>query len=100
MSLLVLPDAQLDSMFPAGSPAESMSRFFRFEHDAVRLHVRAYGFPKLVSPADLDTLPRFLLLARDASLPRGYKNVELFGRAVFPGYRVSRLRENLALFTR
>ncbi|HJQ20608.1 MAG TPA: hypothetical protein VJ867_09690 [Gemmatimonadaceae bacterium] len=100
MALLVMPDALLDAMFPAASPVRDMGRFFRFEHDAVRLHVAAYGFPALRTVAALDSLPRFLLLARDASLPRGYKDAALFGRAVFPTFRVVRLRENLVLFTR
>ena len=95
-----MPDSLLDAMFPAGSAVQPMARFFRFERDAVRLHVRAYGFPALAPTTALDTVPRFLLLARDASLPRGYKNVELFGRVVFPRYRVLRLRDNLSLFTR
>lgn len=100
MALLVIGDSLLDAMFPRGTPVGSMGRFFRFERDAARLHVATYGFPRLTTVAQADSLPRFFLLARDASLPRGYKDVQLFGRAVFPGYRVVRLRENLALFAR
>ncbi|HMC54381.1 MAG TPA: hypothetical protein VKH19_04360, partial [Gemmatimonadaceae bacterium] len=100
MTLLALPDSRLGVMFPRGSGLEDMQRFFRFERDAVALHVAAYGFPRVVGPAAIDSAPRFVLVGSDASLPRGYKDIEVFARAVFPRYRATRLRDDLTLFTR
>jgi hypothetical protein len=100
MTLLVLPDSLLASMFPARSAVADMDRFFRFEREAVLLHREAFGFPGLVTPASLASTHRFLLIGSDASLPRGYKDVRRFGAAVFPAFRVTRVRADVALFAR
>jgi len=100
MALLVLPDSLLDRMFAPTSGAEEMGRFFRFERDAVQRHVERFGFPRLETHAALDTVREFVLVGSDASLPRGYKDVRLFGDAVFPAFQVRRLSETLSLFER
>ena len=100
MAILSLPDSTLDALFPAGSPLQLLNAFFRFEREAALLHERVYQFPPSRTPAQLDSLPRFLLLASDASLPGGYKNVERFAQAVFPRHSVLRLEANLAMLTR
>lgn len=95
--LLAVSNATLDRMFRAGS---SLPRFFRFESELARLHQRLYGYPQVSAQAQLDSLPRFLVVGWDDSFPAGYKSVERFGAAVFPNYRVSRINEDLALFER
>ncbi len=97
---LALPDTTIDAMFPATSPLAVFGPFFRFEREAALLHERVYGFPRTIGQAQLDTLERFLLLASDASLPGGYKNVERFAQAVFPHHVVTRLETNLSLLIR
>jgi hypothetical protein len=100
MTLLVLPDSLLDRMFAAASGAEEMGRFFRFEREAVQRHVERFAFPRVEPLAALDTLREFALVGSDASLPRGYKDVQRFGAAVFPAFHVRRVSEQLALFER
>ena len=100
MAILSLPDSTLDALFPAGSPLRLMNAFFRFEREAALVHHRIYRFPPVLTQAELDTMPRFLLLAWDESLPPGYKNVERFSQAVFPHHNVRRLEPNLTMLVR
>ena len=93
---LAVSNATLDRMFPRGH----LSRFFRFENEIARLHERLYGYPKVAAQAQLDSVPRFIVVGWDDSFPAGYKSVEHFGAAVFPTFRVSRINEDLALFER
>jgi len=97
---LSLPDSTIDAMFPANSEIAVFGPFFRFEREAALLQERIYGSPRILSQAQLDTTSRFLLLASDASLPGGYKNVERFTQVVFPHHTVTRLETNLSLLTR
>jgi hypothetical protein len=96
---LDLPDSTIRFLFPQ-ERLEWLRRHFRLERNIARGHSRAYGFPRLATQAELDSTPRFLLLATDLSLPGGYKNATAFGRALFPGFRVTRLNQYLALFER
>jgi hypothetical protein len=93
--LLAIPNDLADRMFPSGS---NLPRFLRFENEIARLHQRLYAYPKVSSQPQLDSLPRFLLIGWAESFPVGYKHVELFGGAVFPNHRVTRITEDLTLF--
>jgi len=93
---LAVPSATLDRMFRGGY----LSRFFRFENEIARLHERLYGYPKVAAQAQLDSVPRFLLVGWDDSFPAGYKSVEHFGGAVFPNHHITRISEDLALLER
>jgi len=100
MAFLVLPDSTLNAAFNVRGPLRLMNAFFRFEREAALLHHRVYRFPPVRTQAELDTTSQFLLLASDASLPPGYKNVERFAQVFFPTHTVTRLERNLALLRR
>lgn len=93
--LLAIPNGLADRMFPSGS---NLPRFLRFENEIARLHQRLYAYPNVSTQPQLDSLPRFLLIGWAESFPVGYKQVELFGGAVFPNHRVTRITEDLTLF--
>lgn len=94
---LAVSNATLDRMFPRGS---NLPRFFRIENEFAYLHYRLYAYPKVATQAHLDSVPRFLVVGWDDSFPIGYKSPELFGKAVFPNHRVTRVTEDLSLFER
>jgi hypothetical protein len=94
---LDLPDSSLAALFP-GDAMEPVRRKYRLDRDQARGHARTYGFPVLATQAQLESTPRFLLIAGEASLPGGYKRPETFGRALFPEHRVSRVNEMISLF--
>lgn len=94
---LALPDSTLDALFPPDGRLRLIGPFLRFEREAALLHERVYGFPVTRAPARLAEVPRFIFAATDASLPAGYRNVERFLAAVFPGRAVTRLNDRLAL---
>jgi hypothetical protein len=96
---LDLPDSTIRSLFPQ-ERLEWLRRHLRLRRNIARGHWRAFGFPRLATQAELDSTPRWLLLATDISLPGGYKNVAVFGHRLFPEFRVTRLNERLALFER
>lgn len=96
---LDLPDSSFAALFP-GDAMEPVRKKYRLDRDQARGHARTYGFPVLATQAQLDSTPRFLLLAGELSLPGGYKRPESFGRALFPEHRVSRLNGTLSLFER
>jgi hypothetical protein len=96
---LDLPDSTIHSLFPQ-ERLEWLRRHLRLRRNIARGHWRAFGFPRLATQAELDSTPRWLLLATDISLPGGYKNVAVFGHRLFPEFRVTRLNERLALFER
>jgi hypothetical protein len=54
----------------------------------------------VATQAYLDSLPRFLLLGWDHSFPAGFKSAELFGKAVFPNHRVTRITGDLSIVER
>lgn len=94
---LALPDSTLDVLFPADGRLRLIGPFLRFEREAALLHERVYGFPVTRVPSQLADVPQFVFAATDASLPAGYRNVERFLAAVFPGRAVTRLDHRLAL---
>ena len=96
---LDLPDSTLTTLFP-GEAMEPVRKKYRLDRDQARGHARTYGFPVLATQTQLDTTPRFLLLAAEGSLPGGYKRPDAFGRAVFPAHRVSPINGMLSLFER
>jgi hypothetical protein len=96
---LDIPDSTLLALYPSPR-VEWLRRQFRLERSQARLHARIYGFPILATQAQLDTTPRFLLLATDLQLPGGYKQAEKWGLAVFPRHKVTRLNGVLSLFER
>lgn len=100
MGFVAIPDTTIDAMFPSEGPNAWLRRFFKFERDVAAIHERLYGFPVTFTVGQLDTLPQFLLLATDMSLPRGYKDVLEFGQVIAPNHTPTRLRENLTLFRR
>lgn len=96
---LDLPDSTIAALFPAEG-MEPVRKKLRLDRDQARGHARAYGFPILGTQAQLDTTRRFFLLATDVSLPGGYKDAKVYGGALFPRHRVTRLNEFLSLFER
>lgn len=94
---LELSDSLLDASFGAGTP---LREHFRLERDIVRGLRRVYGFPPAITPAELDTAPRFFVVATDMSLPAGYKQVDLWGHLYFPRHLPLRLGPALAVFQR
>lgn len=96
---LDLPDSTLFAMFPEDAMAPVRKKY-RLDRDQARGHARTYGFPIMATQAQLDTTPRFLLLADDLALPGGYKRPDVFGRVLFPHHRVSRVGDRTSLFER
>jgi hypothetical protein len=77
-----------------------LPRFFRIENEFAVLHQRLYDGFTVGTQVQLDTTPRFVLVAWDESLPIDYKDVAKFGAVVFPNHRVTRINADLALFER
>lgn len=96
---LELPDSTISDMIPQPRLAW-LRRHVTIERNIARGHARAYGFPVLVSQAQLDTARAFVLVGSDESFPRLYKRLDLFAARVFPRHRARRLTDNLALFER
>jgi hypothetical protein len=96
---LDVPDSTLLALYPADR-FEWLRKDFRIQREQMRLHARVYGFPILATQADLDTTPRFVVLATDLQLPGGYKRADKWGTALFPHHRVERLSESVILFER
>ena len=94
---LAISNATLDAMY---GPESRQPRFFRVENEFSALHERLYGYPRVAREETLDTVPAFLLVAWDMSLPSGYKDIEAFRRAVFPAHEVIRITPDLTLFRR
>jgi hypothetical protein len=94
---LDLSDSTLARLYPNDELAW-LRDFFRVERDIGRSQAKLFGFPTIATQTELDSTRRFLLVATDASLPRGYKDVEVFGKLVFPSHSVRRLSGSLALF--
>lgn len=94
---LAIPDSAMNALFPADGRLRLIGPFLRFEREAALLHERVYGFPQVRTPAQLDSVPQFLLLASSASLPAGYRDVNRFVAAVFPRRTVQRLSAHLSL---
>jgi hypothetical protein len=61
---VVLARADLRSTvaFLDGSAIEPTAAYATIERDVARVHSRQFGFPRIVAPADLETLPTFYLV--------------------------------------
>lgn len=91
---LDLPDSTINALVPQPR-LHRLRRNLTLDRNIARGHARAYGFPTIVTQAELDTTPRFLLIASSPSWP-----VEKFGDAVFPRHRLRRLSDHLSLLER
>jgi hypothetical protein len=96
---LDIPDSTIVAMTPQ-KRLERVRRNLRIDRNIARSHARVYGFPVMVTQAQLDSTSRFLFVASDESLPNIYGRVDLFTKAVFPHHRLTRLSPNLALLER
>jgi hypothetical protein len=94
-----ISDSTLDAMYPQPD-AEAVRASFRLDRDQARYHAGLYGWPVMAPVAELDTMPRFYLVATDATLPPGYSPVKRYGAVLFPRHRVTRVGPALALFER
>ena len=94
-----ISDSTLNALYPQAD-AEPVRSSFRLDRDQARYHAGLYGWPVMAPVAMLDTLPRFYLVATDATLPPGYAPVTRYGAALFPRHRVTRVSPALALFER
>ncbi len=98
--VLEFGDPALDLLYPAGSPMTPWRRFTRVEGEFARMHERLYGFPLVSNLADLDTVPRFVFVSSNNTLPAGYRDIRSFGPVAFPHHRFRRVGEVLTLFER
>jgi hypothetical protein len=96
---LDIPDSMIVAMTPQ-TRLERVRRNLLLDRNVARSHARVYGFPVMVTQAQLDSTSRFLFVASDESLPNLYGRVDLFTKAVFPHHRLTRLSPNLALLER
>jgi hypothetical protein len=95
---LVLPQRALDRLY--FGPNEFAQPRFRTEAEFALLHTRLYGYPGTVTPAQLDSLPHFVVMAEPSSLPRDASGHEFFSRIVFPRHRATPLNGNGTLYER
>ncbi len=95
--VLDLPDSTLRALYPSNR-LEWLRRRTRVEINSAWSHNRVYGFPAVVTSAELSATPRFLVLASDLRIPGGVKQAENWGRVVFPNHRVTRIGQSLSLF--
>lgn len=96
---LDIPDSTIVALTPQ-KRLERVRRNLRIDRNIARSHARVYGFPVMVTQAQLDSTSRFLFVASDESLPNIYGRVDLFTKTVFPHHRLTRLSPNLALLER
>lgn len=96
---LDLPDSAVRRIFSAGDPNAGSSKSVRLERDFARVHARRYGFPVLATQADLDTVPRFVLVAA-AVTGAGPDTLTALPAAAFPHHRVARMEGRLLLLER
>jgi len=95
--------AVTDSAFGVLLPTQALrdaNRGIVIERDLARVHARRLLFPKLVEPASLDSIPRFLLLAPEGRLPAGYPTIGAWARVAFPDHRLRRITADLSLLER
>ena len=95
-----LPDSTLEALFPRDSRWYQLNKGIRLERDFARVHAKRFGFPVLASQQTLDAMPRFMLVASPARLPRGIDDITALARATFPRHQVTQLGENLLLLER
>lgn len=94
-----ISDAALTRMYPQAQAAPFVASL-RLDRDQARYHAGIYGWPVMAPVTSLDTLPRFYLVATDATLPPGYAPVSRYGAALFPRHQVRRLSPVLSVFER
>jgi hypothetical protein len=97
-AFLVLPQEMLARLF-VGPNARVQARH-RMEGEFARLHERLYGFPATTTPARLDSLSNFVVMAEPWSVPRDEAGREFFSPVVFPNHRAAPLNGNGTLYTR
>jgi hypothetical protein len=93
---LALPDSVLFALYPRRSARYQLNKFRWLQRDFARVHAARFGFPVLVTPTDLDTLPAFVLIALPPPT-RHVEDVSAFARALFPRRQVTLLAPNLLL---
>jgi hypothetical protein len=74
------------ALFDATSLAPN-DKFAAVERDVARVHLRHYGVPRIVTPADADSIPAFYFL--EIGFTRGPTATE------FPGRRIQRVSQRL-----
>ena len=94
-----LPDSTIASLYPDASQAEDKRRM-TVNREAVRLHERVLEFPRTVSQAKMDSMPRFFLFSTDDDLPYGHRNSIALGERLFPRHQARRLSAIITLFER
>jgi hypothetical protein len=92
-------DSTLDAMYPQPEAA-SVRASFRLDRDQARYHEGIYGWPRMAAVEELNRLPRFYVVAADATLPPGYSPITRYGARLFPNHRARRLGGALTLFER
>jgi hypothetical protein len=97
---LTLSDSAFRTMWGDTSRLGQANRGVVLERDLARVHFARWGFPRLVTPAALDTADSFLLLASDWRRPAGFASMERFATRVFPHRRIKRLLPDLYLLER
>jgi hypothetical protein len=96
---LDLPDSAIAALVPQPRLGW-LRRDLTVARNIARGHHSAYGFPAIVMQSQLDTTPRFLIVATEESLPRLYPRMDWYAKAVFPHHRLTRLSPTLALLER
>jgi len=97
---LDLPDDAIDRLFGPAARFHQLNKGIRVERDVVRIHARRFGFPRLLTPAMLDTAGPFALVTSPETLPRGWFRADSLARALLPGHRVTAAGAQLTLVER
>ena len=95
---LILPPETLARLF--AGPNAFAQRQHRTEAEFALLHQRLYGFPRTVTPAQLDSLPHFVVMVEPWSIPRDAAGREFFSRVVFPRHQASPMAGNGIAYVR
>jgi hypothetical protein len=96
---LDVPDSALAILYP-GDRIAWLRRRTRVEVAHARSHQIVYGFPKVVTTADLDTVKRFALMTSDLRVRGGVRQAEFWARIVFPNHKVLRIDDHVSFFER
>ena len=93
--VLQLPDSIIRTM-PGDTAVHNK---IRFDRDLARLHYAGFGYPRPVTLAELDTMPKFYLFSRDVDMHPGL-SLTTFGRRLFPLHKAERANPYVTRFTR
>jgi hypothetical protein len=93
------PDTALDSLYPGDGLAWFRNRI-RVEAASARSHRTIYGFPSVVTRAELDTVQRFALMTSDLRIRGGARQAEIWAGVVFPNHTVHRLDDRVSILER